>query len=131
MRLRKTKGGTIVDSKSRKLVERRARLLRRLAGLELALHGSYVERFSTCARKQCACHRGEKHGPRAYVVVYREGRQRQVYVPKDQVRAVKKGLWQDARAQELVRQITEINLALMRAGVLEESVALMPKEESR
>lgn len=120
-----------MDSKSKKLVERRARLLRRLTELPLAVHGSYVERFSTCAREQCACHRGEKHGPRAYVVIYREGRQRQVYVPKGQVRAIQKALRQDARAQELLRQITEINLALMRAGVLEESLALAPKEDSR
>jgi hypothetical protein len=120
-----------MDSKSKKLVDRRARLLRRLAGLQLVVHGSFVERFSTCAREHCACHRGEKHGPRAYVVVYREGRQRQVYVPKAQIRAVQKALGQDARVQELLRQITDINLALMRAGVLEESLAPAPKEESR
>jgi len=120
-----------LDSKSRKLIERRARLLRRLAGLQLAVHGSYVERFSTCARERCACHRGEKHGPRAYVVVYRDGRQRQVYVPKDQVRAVQRALRQDTQAQELIRQITDINLALMRAGVLAESFVPQSQEESR
>lgn len=105
----------------RKLVQKRQRLLGKLAALGCAVHGSYVERFSTCARKHCACHRGLKHGPRAYVVVYRNGRQRQVYVPKEQIRAIRKGLRQHEQAQELLHQITDLNLALMRAGVFEES----------
>lgn len=120
-----------MDPKWRKRVDRRKRLLRQLAELPLAVHGSYVERFSTCARDQCACHHGEKHGPRAYVVVYRDGRQRQVYVPKDQVRAIRMALRHDARAQELIRQITDINLGLMRAGVLEESLVLGPQGDTR
>jgi len=120
-----------MESNSKKLIDRRARLLGRLAGLQLAVHGSYVERLSTCAREHCACHRGKKHGPRAYVVIYREGRQRQVYVPKDQVRAVQRALGQDVQAQELIRQITDINLALMRAGVLGESFVPQSQEQSR
>ena len=120
-----------MDPKSRKLVARRRRLLGQLAGLPLVVHGSYLERFSTCARARCACHRGDTHGPRAYVVVYRGGRQRQVYVPRDQVRAVRLALRHDARAQELLRQITDINLALMRAGVLEASLAVGPQGDER
>jgi len=111
-----------MNAKLQKLVEKRRRLLGKLAKLELLLHGSFVERFSTCSRENCRCHRGEKHGPRAYVVVYRDGRQRQVYVPQAQLRAVAKALKQDAQAQELLRQISECNLALMRAGVLDESL---------
>ena len=93
------------------------------------VHGSYIERFSTCARKDCACHQGDKHGPRSYVVVYREARQRQVYVPREQLRAVRQGLQQDEQAAELLRQITDVNLALMRAGMLEASRA--PKAQGR
>lgn len=111
-----------MNAKLHKLVEKRRRLLAKLAKLELMLHGSFVERFTTCSRENCRCHRGEKHGPRAYVVVYRDGRQRQVYVPKAQLRVVAKALKQDAQAQELLRQIAECNLALMRAGVLDESL---------
>jgi hypothetical protein len=108
-----------MNAKIRRLVEKRRRLLGHLAGLQRLVHGSYVERFSTCSRTQCACHRGQRHGPRAYVVVYRHGRQRQVYIRRDQVPVVRRGLQEDQRAAELLRDITDVNLALMRAGALD------------
>jgi len=108
-----------MEKKIAKLLEKRTRLLEKLAALHLMVHGSYIERFSTCARKNCACHRGDKHGPRSYVVLYRDAQQRQVYVPQEQVRAVQRGLQQDEQAAGLLRQITDVNLALMRAGALE------------
>ncbi len=116
-----------MNAKSRILIERRQRFLRELSSLALLTHGSYVERFSTCARENCACHQGRKHGPRAYVVVYRDGKQRQVYVPKDELKLVRKGLRQHERAMKLMRQITDINLKLMREGVLEESIEIESK----
>ena len=111
-----------MNSRLYRLVAKRRRLLRKLASLRLVTQASYLERFSTCARKNCACHQGQKHGPRSYVVVYRSGRQRQVYVPQDQISAVRKGLRQHDQALGLLRQITDVNLALMRAGVLEQSL---------
>jgi len=120
-----------MNAKNRKLAERRQRLLQELASLTLLTHGSYVERFSTCARKNCACHQGRKHGPRAYVVVYRDGKQHQVYVPKDELKSVRKGLRQHERAMKLMRQITEINLKLMREGMLEESLEFESKGARR
>jgi hypothetical protein len=111
-----------MNAKTKNLIARRRRLLEKLAGLSLVTHGSFLERFSTCSRKSCACHQGKKHGPRVYVVVYRDGRQRQVYVPQDQVAAVRKGLQQHEQAQGLLRQVTDINLKLMRDGLLEESL---------
>lgn len=110
-----------MDTTIGQLLQRRERLLRKLAALNLVVHGSYIERFSACARKQCACHQGDKHGPRSYVVIYRNARQRQVYVPQEQVRAVRQGLRQDEQAADLLRKITDINLALMRAGALDAS----------
>lgn len=110
-----------MDAKTRKLIARRARLLREVATLRLLAHGSLLERFSTCSRKNCACHQGKKHGPRFYVVVFRDGKQRQVYVPKHQVEAVKEGVHQDQRAQQLLQEVSDINLKLMRDGLLEKS----------
>ena len=113
-----------MNASSKKLVARRRRLLQKLEALSLLMHGSYLERFSTCARKGCACHQGEKHGPRVYVVVHRNGRQRQVYVPQEQVGIVRKGLRQHEQAMALLRQVTDINLKLMRDGLLEESLSV-------
>lgn len=110
-----------MNARITKMIEKRKRLLDRMTGLGLLVRGSYVERFSACSRENCACHQGKRHGPRSYVVVYRDGRQRQVYVPQAQCVALRKGLRQHEQLLDFVRQITDINLALMREGVLDES----------
>jgi len=105
----------------RKLLQKRQRLLAQITELNLLLNASYLERFSTCVRPQCECHKGKKHGPRAYLSVYREKRQRQVYVPQPQHDTVQLGLRQYQQLQEIVKAITDINLQLMRAGRLSET----------
>lgn len=111
-----------MNAGSKKLVARRGRLLKKLEALTLVVHGSYLERLSTCSRKGCTCHQGKKHGPRAYVVIHRDGRQRQVYVPQEQVAPIREGLRQHGQALALLRQVTDINLKLMRDGLLEASL---------
>lgn len=96
------------------LRRKREKLLQRLGGLSLLVHGSYLERFSTCARPRCACHQGRKHGPRSYLVVYRRKRQRQWYVPQAQRTAVRRGLRQHEELEKIVRELTDINLQLLR-----------------
>jgi hypothetical protein len=91
----------------------------------LLMRGSYLERFSTCVRPQCECHRGKKHGPRAYLVLSRDSKQRQTYVPQAQQDAVRRGLDQYGKLEVLVQAVTDINVQLMRAGVLESSGTLL------
>ena len=96
------------------LVDKRARLLEEMSSLTQMLHGSWVERYSVCSRKGCRCHQGELHGPRYYVVVNEEGRQRQRYVPLSQVPVALEGIEQHRRLQDIVEEITRINLELMK-----------------
>lgn len=117
-----------MNQQERNLIRKRQRLLEKLSQLSLLLHGSYLERFSTCARPQCQCHQGKKHGPRAYLVVYRDKRQRQAYVPQPEQNAVQRGLRQCQQLDEIVRAITDINLQLMRAGCLGASESQTRKE---
>jgi hypothetical protein len=49
------------------LRQRRAGLLRRLALPPQAVRASVVERFGTCGKASCSCHRGAKHGPYYYL----------------------------------------------------------------
>jgi hypothetical protein len=49
------------------LRQRRAGLLRRLALPPQAIRASVVERFGTCGKASCSCHRGAKHGPYYYL----------------------------------------------------------------
>jgi hypothetical protein len=108
------------DKEERALVREREKLLAELGRLSLLIHGSYFERYSVCSRPGCACHRGAKHGPRAYVAGREGGRPRQHYVRKDQVPAVKEGLEQYRRMTEIADRISAINLKLARAGRLGE-----------
>jgi len=48
------------------------------------LHETRVERYTVCTRPNCACHRGEAHGPRYYLAVMENGKQRQHYIRLDQ-----------------------------------------------
>lgn len=100
------------------LRRKRRALLRKLGGLPLLMHGSYLERFSTCMRSRCACHQGRKHGPRSYLVVYRRKRQRQVYVREGERPAVRRGLRQHDELVKLVRELTDVNVQLLRMGRL-------------
>ena len=49
------------------LRQRRQRLLRQLQLPPNLIRASIVERFNTCGKPNCACARGEKHGPFYYL----------------------------------------------------------------
>jgi hypothetical protein len=103
------------------LKRHRHKLLEELPQLVRLLRGSFFERFSTCSRPACRCHQGQRHGPRAYVAVTAEKAQRQHYVPKSQVEAVRDGVRQFHRVLAIVDRVTAINLELMRGGALDDS----------
>jgi len=107
------------NTNAEKLLAERAALLVELGTLPHLLHGSWVQRYSVCSRKDCKCHRGERHGPRHYLVVRENGKQRQKYVPNSQVEAAQAGRSEYDRLNEIVDRITQINLALMKEGAYE------------
>ncbi len=111
---------TLSGKEERALVRERQKLLAELSRLSLIIHGSYFERYSTCSRPGCACHKGERHGPRAYVAERKNGRPKQHYVKKSQADAVREGIEQYRRMLQIADRISEINLELARAGRLDE-----------
>jgi hypothetical protein len=102
------------NNTEKELQKERAGLLAELATLSHLLHGSWVERYSVCSRPDCKCRRGERHGPRYYLVVNEAGRQRQKYVANSQVKAALEGLAQHRRLRQIVDRITQLNLNLMK-----------------
>lgn len=102
------------NSKTKKLLNERSQLLDELGSLTQMLHGSWVERYSTCSRKDCKCHKGERHGPRRYLVVNENGRQRPKYIPNSLVEDAREGVRQHQRMLEIVDRITNVNLELIR-----------------
>jgi hypothetical protein len=92
----------------------RKQLLEELSTLSQLLHGSWIERFSTCARKECKCHQGQRHGPRHYLVINEGGKQYQKYIPNSHVATAQAGLKQYKRLQEIVDRITRLNLMIIK-----------------
>ena len=111
---------TLSDQEAASLRAERGQLLEELSWLCLLIHGSYFERYSTCSRRGCACHEGERHGPRAYVALRSAGRPAQHYVPRSQVAVVQQGVAQYQRLLQVADRITQVNLELMRGGRLDE-----------
>ena len=103
------------------LLQERLELFGEISRLTSLLHGSWIERYSTCMREQCKCHQGQRHGPHYCLVVNQRGRQRQKYISQTQVSTAQKGLAQYKRLQELVDMITRINLAIMKEEAKRES----------
>ena len=94
--------------------EKRDALLAEMASLRGLLNGSLVQRYSTCPRMNCACHTGRRHGPRLYLAATGEGGQRQTYIPAALAERAAEGVAQGRRLRAIVRELTALNLALMR-----------------
>jgi hypothetical protein len=103
------------SANTRELLAERAALIDEMAGLAGLMRGSVVERYTTCARPGCGCHQGRKHGPRHFLAVNEGGRQRQKYIRGNQLAAVRAGIGQYHRLQEIIEQLTRVNLELLRA----------------
>jgi len=117
---------SLTPTRAAALRRERERLAAQLSGFSRVLHGSYLERFSTCSRPSCVCHAGRRHGPRAYVVVRAGKTQRQHYIAQGQIEAVRKAIARYHRLMALVDRISTINLQLMRGGRLDEANARKP-----
>lgn len=96
------------------LALQRDTLLAEMASLSNLLNGSLVERYSTCSRKNCACHTGKRHGPRLYLATTDDGGQRQTYIPIACVEQAAEGVAQGKRLRAIVRELTALNLQLLR-----------------
>jgi len=94
----------------------KAILIKELSSMTEVLHGSWVERFTTCGNKKCKCHqqKSERHGPRRYLVINENGRQRQKYISSGLVERAKDGIQQHQRLKEIVDRLTMINLTIMK-----------------
>jgi hypothetical protein len=102
------------------LIQRRKEIFNEMLSLSKLIRGTFFQRYSTCSRPNCSCHKGERHGPRSYVAVTMDKKQRQHYIPNDQVEFAREGIQQFHRLIELMDEITEINIELMKGGCLNE-----------
>jgi len=98
-----------------KLQHRRQKLLGSEYSLDL-LRGSLITRKVKCGKPNCRCASGEGH-PSLYLSSFYEGQNRIDYVPAKWEPWVKERLDRYHRLQELIVELAEINLELLRRRV--------------
>jgi len=103
----------------RKLLARRRLLAGRLSEPERTLRGVLVREGKRCSSEGCRCQHGEPHGPYTYLAVYTEGRSRTIYVPAAAQGTAEAHLALTQRNEQLLAEISRINLELLRRRALE------------
>jgi hypothetical protein len=100
------------------LRQRKAALLRQLAIPPDLLRASYVKRFTTCGKANCACARGQKHGPFYYLasgLVPGHVLKFLLKTPAQQ-RDGRQGVAAYQRLWEGLEELSQINAELLRRG---------------
>ena len=103
----------------RQLLARRGRLAGGLSDPERTLRGVLLHRGRRCSSEGCHCRRGELHGPYPYLVVYSGGRGRTIYVSAAVEAACGARVEVTRRNEELLLEISQINVELLRRRALE------------
>ena len=103
----------------RQLLARRRRLAGGLLDPERTLRGVLLAEGRRCSSDGCRCRRGELHGPYTYLAVYADGRSRTVYVPQAVAPVAEAHVEVTRRNEDLLAEISHINLELLRRRALE------------
>ena len=98
------------------LRQRKAALLRQLSVPVDLLRGSFVERFTTCGKSNCACARGHRHGPFYYLTSNLAPGHVLKYQLKDpaQQAAVQQAVEHYLQHWEGLEELSQINAELLR-----------------
>ena len=100
------------------LRQRKAGLLRNLLVAPSLLRASYVERFTTCGKPNCACVKGAKHGPFYYLTSHLgPGQIRKILLktPAEQT-TIQEAVRAYQEHWERLEELSQINLELFRRG---------------
>lgn len=100
------------------LRHRKASLLRQLRTPPNALRASFVERFGTCGRPNCACRQGHKHGPFYYLTQCLAAGHMVKFLLKTaaQQQAARGGIRAYAQFRDALEELSQINTELLRRG---------------
>jgi hypothetical protein len=109
---------TLGELTERQLYALRKRLAAGVADPVVTLRGTLVSDMRRCSGERCRCRRGELHGPYSYLTVYSSGRSRMVYVPKALAAIVAEHVDATQRSEELLVEISQVNLELLRRRAL-------------
>ncbi|MGZ6639733.1 MAG: DUF6788 family protein [Solirubrobacteraceae bacterium] len=102
----------------RQLLACRRRLGSDVADPEGTLRGVLLSKGRRCSSAGCRCRRGELHGPYSYLATYSDRRSRTIYVPEAAAAVVEEHVALTQRSEELLAEISLINLELLRRRAL-------------
>ena len=97
----------------------RNRELAKLPPLSAIVRGTLIRYHLTCGNRKCRCHREKRyrHGPYWYVTVsYGKGKRKRYLLPAQQVAKARQAIAAYDRLWRGLCRISEINLALLKAG---------------
>ena len=89
-----------------------------MADPEGTLRGVVLSEGRRCSSAGCRCRRGELHGPYTYLATYSDRRSRTVYVPAVIAAVVEQQVGATHRDEELLAEISLINVELLRRRAL-------------
>jgi hypothetical protein len=98
---------------SKELIARRQQLIDSLPKFDSLLRGSLITRDVKCGKENCHCAKGQGH-PSLYLSSLHEGKTRLDYVPASWEDSVRERLANHHLVQEIVAELAEINLELLR-----------------
>ena len=102
----------------RQLLARRRRAGSGVVDPEVTLRGVVLSEGRRCSSAGCRCRRGELHGPYTYLATYSDRRSRTIYVPAAAAAVVEEHVNATQRNEELLAEISLINLELLRRRAL-------------
>lgn len=107
-----------MTTSSAHLIRIRDREIAKLPPWTRVIRGTLMRYYLTCGKPSCRCHRSKRyrHGPYWYVGISDGGKKRMLLVPARQAAKVKEGISTYARLWKRLCRISEINLALLKAG---------------
>lgn len=98
---------------TQELKECKAQILSVLPPMDKVIRGSLITRLIKCGKPNCRCATGEGHKS-LYLSSYYHGNTYMDYVPKAWEDWVRKGIENHEVIQDLLSELTEINLELFR-----------------
>lgn len=100
------------------LRQRKATLLLQMVVPPDLLRASYVERFTTCGKANCACVQGRRHGPFYYLTAHLSPGHILKFLLKDPVQqqTAQRGVRHYQAHWERMEELSQINAELLRRG---------------
>lgn len=104
---------TMRKSTTRELEERKAQILSTLPSMDHVIHGSLITRAVKCGKPNCHCATGDGHKS-LYLSSFYHGQTGMDYVPAAWEPWIREGMGNYGAIQELLLELTELNLELFR-----------------